>query len=103
MAQKILTQNIALCEAKAACRIYRRDARKLPAHEGAPFDLVFLDPPYGKQMGEAALRAALAGGWIDDQALIVWEESAAITAPEGWQVLDARKYGGTVISLVGKA
>ncbi|MGH1459945.1 MAG: 16S rRNA (guanine(966)-N(2))-methyltransferase RsmD [Paracoccaceae bacterium] len=103
VAQKILTQNIALCEAKAACRIYRRDARKLPTHEGAPFDLVFLDPPYGKQMGEAALRAALAGGWIDDQALIVWEESAAITAPEGWQVLDARKYGGTVISLLEKA
>src|SRR5215475_1594705 len=39
-------------------RIHRRDATDLglkPAGLGDPFDLVFLDPPYGKGLGETAL------------------------------------------------
>ena len=39
-------------------RIHRRDAvdlGRLPAGDGEPFDLVFLDPPYGKGLGEKAL------------------------------------------------
>ena len=31
---------------------------------GPPFDLVFLDPPYGRGLGETALASALAGGWV---------------------------------------
>ena len=40
-------------------RIHRRDATDLgvkPAGLGEPFDLVFLDPPYGKGLGEARWR-----------------------------------------------
>ncbi len=50
----------------------------------APFDVVFLDPPYGKALGEKALAAAEAGGWIAGDALIIWEENAPMAAPEGY-------------------
>ena len=64
--------------------------------------VVFLDRPYGKGQGEAALAAALAGGWIAPDALIVWEESAAITPPEGLCLIEERRYGDTVIRFLGR-
>jgi len=100
----LIRQNIALCYGSvgddAATRIIKRDARKLPPNEGAAFDLVFLDPPYGKALGEAALTHALTTGWIAPEALIIWEESADITPPDGVRLLDSRRYGDTVISFL---
>lgn len=93
----ILRQNIALCRAEERCRVFAVDARRPGINPGAPHDLVFLDPPYGKGLGEEALAAALDGGWISDAALIVWEDSAAITPPEGLRLIEARRYGDTVI------
>ena len=92
-ALSLLRQNIALCRAEAACRVFAVDARRPGANPGAAHDLVFLDPPYGKGLGEEAL----AGGWISDEALIVWEESAAIIPPEGLRLLEERRYGDTMI------
>ncbi|GAW33019.1 ribosomal RNA small subunit methyltransferase D [Roseovarius sp. A-2] len=96
-ALSLLRQNIGLCRAEAVCRVVAQDARKPGVSPTAPHDLVFLDPPYGKGLGEVALAAALAGGWVSEAALIVWEESAAITPPEGMHVIEERRYGDTVI------
>lgn len=96
----LIRQNIALCGAEAETRVIKRDARKLPPNEGEAFDLVFLDPPYGKGLGETVMTQVLAQGWIAPDALIVWEESAAITPPDGLSLLDSRRYGDTVISLL---
>jgi 16S rRNA (guanine966-N2)-methyltransferase len=62
--------------------------------------LVFLDPPYGKGLGEVALREALAQGWLAPDALVVWEESAAPKVPSGFDMVDQRRYGDTVVTLV---
>lgn len=97
-ALKLLRQNIALCGAEAQARVVARDARR--PGPGVPHDLVFLDPPYGKALGEAALTAALAGGWVAPGALIVWEESAWVRPPEGLRLLDERRYGETWIRLL---
>lgn len=95
----LLRENIQLCRAAGRARVIARDARR-PGAAPAPCDIVFLDPPYGKGLGEQALEAARAAGWIGDGALVVWEESAAITPP-GWLTLaDERRYGDTVIRLL---
>ena len=96
----LIRQNIALCGAEGETRIVKRDARRLPPNDGLPCDLVFLDPPYGKGLGEIALAQALAQGWIAPEALIIWEDSAAIVPPDGVELLDSRRYGDTVISLL---
>ncbi len=64
-----------------------------------PFDLIFLDPPYGKGLGLRALQSAAAGGWIRDGAIAVLEEraDAEVELPEAFQELDARIYGETKI------
>ncbi len=87
-------------KAEGATEVLRRDATALGANGGAPFDLIFLDPPYGMGMGERALAAALAGGWVAKGAMVVWEESGPVTPPEGFAVLDRREYGGTVVTML---
>lgn len=99
-ALSLIRQNIALCGAEATTRIVKRDARKLPPHDGIAADLVFLDPPYGKNLGEQAILQALTQGWIAEGALIVWEENTQILPPEGVSLLDSRRYGDTVISFL---
>ena len=85
-----------------ATRIHRRDATNLgqkPAADGAPFDLAFLDPPYGKGLGTRALADLAAGGWLADGALAVLEVGAAETAPavEGFELIDERVYGAAKV------
>ncbi|TCM75467.1 16S rRNA (guanine(966)-N(2))-methyltransferase RsmD [Rhodovulum steppense] len=96
----LIRENVAKCRAEAGTALIRCDATRLEACAGAPFDLVFLDPPYGKGLGERALVSALAGGWIAPGALIVWEEAAAVSPPAGLAKLDARRYGETVITIL---
>jgi 16S rRNA (guanine966-N2)-methyltransferase len=100
VAQRLVRENIAKCGAGARATLVTRDATRLGANPGAPATLVFCDPPYGKGLGESALAAALAGGWIAPGALLVWEESAEVTPPEGLALLDSRRYGDTVISVL---
>nr|WP_239032545.1 MULTISPECIES: 16S rRNA (guanine(966)-N(2))-methyltransferase RsmD [unclassified Leisingera] len=99
----LIRKNITICRAENRCTLARRDALKLGQNPAAPFDLIFLDPPYGKGLGEKALAAAVAGGWVAQDALVVWEENAPVAAPEGFELQDSRKYGDTHISLMWKA
>ncbi|MHA7887350.1 16S rRNA (guanine(966)-N(2))-methyltransferase RsmD [Roseicyclus sp.] len=99
-ARALLRENVALCSAQGVTKVFRRDATDLGPVKGAGFDLVFLDPPYGRGLGERTLASALAGGWIAPGALVVWEESAPPLPPPGLALLDQRSYGGTVITLL---
>ena len=65
----------------------------------APADLVFLDPPYARGLGERAIASALAGGWVSPGALVVWEEGVNPTPPPGLTLLDQRRYGETMIAI----
>ena len=96
----LIRENIRLTKSQADTRILTRDATRLPTHDADKFDLVFLDPPYGKGLGLRALDAAVSGGWIAKNALIVWEENTAQTAPQGFAVLDSRKYGDTHVTFL---
>lgn len=95
----LLRRNIELMRAPDRCDVLRKDATTLGINPAAPYDLIFLDPPYGKAMGEAALRA-LAQNWLSPNALIVWEESTHPTLPAGFNQLDQRKYGETRITIL---
>src|SRR3982751_5050600 len=69
-ARALMRQNIETLGLAAATRIFRRDATKLgPAHPVEPFSLAFLDPPYGKGLGERSLVSAREGGWLANDAL----------------------------------
>ncbi|HMS95637.1 MAG TPA: 16S rRNA (guanine(966)-N(2))-methyltransferase RsmD [Tabrizicola sp.] len=96
----LIRANIARMKAEGETRILRQDATRLGPNPGAPFALVFLDPPYGKAMGETALTAARKGGWIAPDAMIVWEEGSAPIMPPEFEQIDQRKYGDTVVTVL---
>ncbi len=100
VSQGLIAKNIDICRAADCCTLIRRNALRLGANPDAPYDVVFLDPPYGKGLGGKALQAAQAGGWIAQDALIIWEENAAMSPPDGYELRDARKYGDSHITLM---
>jgi 16S rRNA (guanine966-N2)-methyltransferase len=79
--------------------VLARDATRLGANPEAGFDLVFLDPPYGRGLGARAVAAAAAGGWLAPGALVVLEERVGEAVPGGLTLIDARRYGDTMISI----
>ena len=98
-AQSLIGQNIAKMRVQGQVALMPRDATKLPPAP-APFSLVFLDPPYGKALGEAALQSAKAQGWIAPDATVVWEEGTPPAPPQGFALLDQRRYGDTWVTLL---
>ncbi|MEO0487844.1 MAG: 16S rRNA (guanine(966)-N(2))-methyltransferase RsmD [Pseudomonadota bacterium] len=97
VAQGLIRGNITKLGVADRATLLTCDARRLPA--GAPCDLVFLDPPYGKALGPGALAAAQAQGWIAPDALIVLEE-AQPQRIDGFTELTSRRYGETMITLL---
>ena len=98
----LLRENTDKLQMIGQSKIYRRDATRMGENRGDPYDLVFLDPPYGKGMGEKALVSCEKGGWLAGGALIIWEESAAVSPPSGFILKDQRKYGDTTITILLK-
>ena len=94
----LLWENIDTLGLHGRTRILRRDATRLGAIGALePFHLIFADPPYGKGLGEQALRAAHEGGWLEPGALAILEESADVE-PQVYMAfkwLETRAFGDT--------
>ncbi len=93
----LIRTNVEALGLMGATKIWRRDATRLGPNRDRPYDLIFLDPPYRKSLGEKALASAREGGWIADRALIIYECAVDETPPGFSDVLDDRKYGETRI------
>ena len=96
-ARGAIRRNVEALHLTGTTKIWRRDATKLgPAGTMQSFDLVFLDPPYGKGLGVRALQSA-EGGWIREGAVAVLEERAdtEVALPPGFEEIDTRVYGDT--------
>ena len=101
VARTLIKRNIDLMRAGDQAVYIAADATFLsPNRSGGGFDLVFLDPPYGKGLGEAALASCSAGQWLAPGALVVWEDSKAPLVPSGFSQIDQRKYGDTLVTLL---
>ncbi len=96
-ALKLLKQNIETLSATRTTQVLSCDALRPGLNEGVGYDLVFLDPPYNKGLGEKALGAALQGNWIAANAVVVWEEGRDVSPPDGFAMQDIRRYGDTIV------
>ncbi len=96
----LIRDNVEALHLTGITKVWRRDASALgPAGNLEPFDLVFADPPYGKGLGELALRSAHDNRWIKPGGIAVVEErsSSVFEVPEGYEEIDRRAYGDTQI------
>ena len=99
-ARAVIRRNAEALGVTGICKIWRRDSTQLGrCVPQAPFDLVFVDPPYNKDLGSAALASLVDGRWLGPHAMIVLEESAQsiLVIPPQLQLVDAREYGDTKV------
>ena len=83
------------------CAVLRGDARRLPPAD-APFDIVFLDPPYGRDLATDALNSLTEHGWLRPGSLVVIEQETAapFTPGPGLTVADRRAQGHSELVLL---
>ena len=75
----------------------KTDATKIGAIPKAlpKFDMVILDPPYGKDLVLPAIDALVKGGWLAEKAIIIAEtkKGEELTPPPEAEVLREVSYG----------
>lgn len=101
-ARALIRTNVEAMQLTGKSRIFRRDATNLgDAGTMSAFGLAFLDPPYGKELGQKALGAMAGGGWLTPGAVVVLEEraGAAVQIPNTFVEIDHRTYGDTQVIL----
>lgn len=106
-ARAAIRENIEAMGLFGCTRVFRRDATTLkvpPSNLRGPFDLVFLDPPYGKGLAEPAVNSLLRQDLMADGGVFVIEESvdAELTLP-GLERLDERVWGAARVSFARAA
>ena len=99
-ARGLIRDHIEAFGAGGITKLLRRDATDLGTPGSLkPFDLLFLDPPYGQGLGERALINLAPQGWLAPRATVVFEESADATLelPSGFTLDDRRVYGAAAV------
>ena len=60
-------------------------------------DVIFLDPPYKKNIAEVSILKLFKLGWIDKNTLIILEKGKGECFKSGFKLIDSRIYGNTEI------
>ncbi|HSS64414.1 MAG TPA: 16S rRNA (guanine(966)-N(2))-methyltransferase RsmD [Gammaproteobacteria bacterium] len=84
-------------------RILRTDAADYLQSEPLPFDIVFLDPPFGEDLGGDLFRLLNKRGWLSAGAKVYLEqdrERPFPPLPDGWAVLKEKTAGQVRYALV---
>ena len=93
---QLLKKNISICDVENKAKVIRADAtKKLPTIFKASFDLVFIDPPYGKGLGLKALKVLTKYELLNKETLIILEEGEQINSIESFSIDDCRRYGSS--------
>lgn len=100
VAAGIIERNIKTLDLRQNTKLLRVDATKLGPNQSNPATLVFVDPPYGKDLGPAALDHAAMNSWIAPSALIVVEDNSRMAATDGFEALEDRRMGDTHITFL---
>ncbi len=91
-------RNIASLGVQARAKVVEMDAlRFLRSAPHAPFDLIFLDPPYRRNLANPAFKALASGPWLKTGAFLVSEieKDAEIIVPDDFEPVAQRLFGQT--------
>ena len=101
-----LEKNIKTCSLKDKARTVKwnilDNLNILHSHKPG-FNLVFMDPPYHKDMIQPTLSNLAISGCLTKSARLVLEHSPLEPIPENWpefNIVDQRRYGKTLVSFL---
>jgi len=105
-ALSVIKKNVAACRLQGRIKIIRADItnNNIAFYNGhSPVNLVFMDPPYNKNLIKPALINLSASRFLQKNALIIIEHAVTETLPEyvlGYKFSDQRRYGKTLVSFL---
>ncbi|ADY56608.1 methyltransferase [Syntrophobotulus glycolicus DSM 8271] len=101
MAWNIIKDNICFLENEKRLFSYKSDSfRFLQQHRGESYNLIFLDPPYHRDLAERAIEALHFGAYLEPAGVIVVEtasDEVFDNLPEMLEVRIEREYGDTKV------
>ena len=101
---KIIRENLDRCHLAAKAEFINRDVfLALGDFSPESFDLIFLDPPYGRQLAERAISEISRLGILHRQGTLCAETGTDEVLPAKigrLQVFDQRRYGSVMIHLL---
>ncbi len=100
-----LKENLALLKAEKG-QVVRGDALAILRGESRAFDVVFLDPPFRRDLLQPALQLLMENGWLAKGARLYLElesEQPLPELPQGWEVLRSKQAGQVAYHLVSVA
>jgi 16S rRNA (guanine966-N2)-methyltransferase len=97
----IASKNLRVMGEEENASLIRGDS-STPPPASVPCNLVFLDPPYGRQFAPTALKGIIHGGWLAHDAIVVIEtgKTEELETPKGFEELDDRKHGNSRIRIL---
>ncbi|MBT4880627.1 MAG: 16S rRNA (guanine(966)-N(2))-methyltransferase RsmD [Alphaproteobacteria bacterium] len=100
-ALSVLKENTALLRAEKQVSVLASDATH-PPHPTQPCTLIFIDPPYGKDLVLPCLQALDEMGWIFEDTLIVCEIASKekLILPATFHLEEERSYGTAKIVFI---
>ena len=93
---RVLQQTLESLKATANARIMEMGAARYLRSPVEPFDIVFLDPPFGRNALAEYIPLLEAGGWLKPAGLVYLEnerESALPQLPPHWELLKSKSAG----------
>ena len=96
-----LRDNIALLKDERGT-VVQSDALTYLQGEPQPFDIVFLDPPFRKDLLQPCLERLCSDGWLSENARVyieVEQELGEPELPEGWELVKSKKAGQVIYGL----
>ena len=97
----VLQANIEACSADDYCDVLAADALAPPRVQEA-CDLVFMDPPYGRELWRNSVDALIESGWINGNGICCIElgRRESFELPSGFALLDDRNYGAARVAVL---
>lgn len=105
-AVETIKKNLTLCGFKKdrtqIIKAKMQTALKRLLKKGDSFDIIFVDPPYLKNLVNPTLKILANSNLLNPGTVIVIEHhpKEPVAAPEGLKLFDERKYGQTLISFL---
>lgn len=99
-ARGVIRRNIEAFNLQGITKVFRRDATNLGSAGGnSGFNFAFLDPPYGKGLGERALASLVGNNWLAPNATVIIEEqeTTPFVLPDTFECQDRKTYGDTQV------
>ena len=102
----VIARNIEACAYSRLTKVIKWDISKnlnCIKSSSPPFNLIFIDPPYNRNIIKAALRNLYRSNSVAKGAYVVIEHAAAEPIPanlEAFEIDHQRKYGKTLVSFL---